>query len=343
MDIFASEDHRQHHALELDGSQLIPSWESPARADAVKTALQAAGHPFHDGGELDRLVVQRVHSSDYLEFLATAWSRWVEDGEKGEAAMAGCWPARRMNHNRRPDSLRSQLGFYSFAVDCSITEGTRAAAEASAALAQAATTSVQRGERAAFALCRPPGHHASVDQFGGYCYLNNAAISAQQLIDGGLARVGIVDIDYHHGNGTQDIFYHRSDVAYFSVHGDPRSEFPYFLGYADETGEGDGQGFNQNEPLPAGTSYGAWSEALDRCLNNASSMGIEALVISVGVDTFEKDPISKFKLKTSDYPKVGERIAAMQLPTVFIFEGGYAVKEVGDNVAAILQGFEEAD
>ena len=340
MDVFASEDHRQHHALELDRGQLIPSWDGPDRADVVRAALEEAGHSFGEVVELDMGSVARVHEAGYLEFLQSAWSEWVEAGQTSEAAMGFCWPVRRMNAERPPESIHGKLGYYAFAADCSITAGTWPAAAGGAALAQSATTAVQEGARAAFALCRPPGHHASADQFGGYCYLNNAAIAAQQLIDGAMARVSIIDIDYHHGNGTQDIFYERNDVAYMSIHADPKHAFPYFLGHGDESGLGAGAGFNHNEPLPDGTGWEAWAAALDRCLERAVSIGSEALVISVGVDTFENDPISTFKLETGDFPKIGERIEALSLPTVFVFEGGYAVAEIGENVAGVLSGFE---
>lgn len=340
MDVFASEDHRQHHALELDRGQLIQSWEGPDRADVVRSALESAGHTFGPVASLDMDCVGRVHDAGYLDFLQSAWSEWAAVGETGEAAMGFCWPARRMNGDRPPESIHGKLGYYAFAADCSITPGTWPAVAGAAALAQSATAAVQGGARAAFALCRPPGHHASADQFGGYCYLNNAAIAAQQLIDGGMSRVSVIDVDYHHGNGTQDIFYERNDVAYMSIHADPKLAFPYFLGHADEAGSGDGAGFNHNEPLGHGTAWEPWSAALDRCLDKAVDIGSEALVISVGVDTFEKDPISTFKLISSDFPKIGERIEACSLPTVFIFEGGYAVEEVGQNVAAILAGFE---
>ena len=340
MYVFASDDHRQHHALELDGATLIPSWERPERADVVRAALIDAGHTFGDVQPLDMNIIGSVHDAGYLDFLQTAWDEWVAAGGTGDAAMGFCWPVRRMGESHPPESIHGKLGWYSFAADCSITSGTWSAVRGGAALAQSATSAVQRGERAAFALCRPPGHHASADQFGGYCYLNNAAIAAQQLIDGGTGRVSIIDIDHHHGNGTQDIFYERDDVAYLSIHADPVVEFPYFLGHADETGAGRGVGYNHNEPLPHGTSWEPWAAALDRCLDKATEIDSEALVISVGVDTFEKDPISKFTLRSGDFEKIGQRIEGATLPTVLVFEGGYAVDEVGKNVASILRGFE---
>lgn len=341
MQFFASDAHRSHHALELDGSEIIPSWEQPSRADVIAGAIRQR-HQHCEPAELDDTVLTAVHDADYVEFIRTAFERWHAEGERGAAAMGGCWPARRMGGTPRPTAIRGQLGYYGFAADCSITAGTWAAVAASAAIAQSATAAVLDGERAAFALCRPPGHHASRDQFGGYCYLNNAAIAAAQLLAAGSGRVALVDIDYHHGNGTQDIFYDRDDVYFCSVHADPAQEFPYFIGYADETGRGTGQGYTRNLPLPWGTPFDRWLAALDRGLDEARQHGCEALVVSLGVDTFAGDPISHFCLTTDDYPTIGARLAGLDVPTVLVMEGGYAVDALGRNVAGVLDGFEDA-
>jgi len=190
-------------------------------------------------------------------------------------------------------------------------------------------------------LSRPPGHHAGSDFFGGYCFLNNAALAAQHLRDAGFYRVAILDIDYHHGNGTQSIFYERHDVLFTSIHGDPQTEYPFFLGYADETGAGNGAGFNHNLPLPRGTGFAAWRDALRHALQGISRFQAQALVVSLGLDTFEGDPISGFTLRSEDYLTVGEDLAAAGLPTAFVFEGGYAVAEVGVNAVNVLEGFQQ--
>jgi acetoin utilization deacetylase AcuC-like enzyme len=193
------------------------------------------------------------------------------------------------------------------------------------------------------ALTRPPGHHAGTDCFGGYCFLNNAALAAQALRDAGAARVAVLDVDYHHGNGTQSIFYRRADVFTASIHGDPTTEYPFYLGYADETGEGDGEGFNLNLPLPAGTGFDAWRQALRSAIDAVRRFGAQALVVPLGVDTFEGDPISRFTLRSEDYFEVGRLLASLELPTVFTMEGGYAVAEVGVNVVNVLEGFVGGD
>jgi len=197
-------------------------------------------------------------------------------------------------------------------------------------------------ERSAFALTRPPGHHAGADFFGGYCFLNNAALAAQALREGGSARVAVLDVDYHHGNGTQSIFYERADVLTISIHGDPRTEYPFYLGHADERGAGAGEGCNLNLPLPRGTGFERWLEALDAAIAAVRAFRPDALVVPLGLDTFEGDPISGFHLKSADYLRVGARIASLALPTVFSFEGGYAVAEVGVNAVNVLEGFESA-
>jgi acetoin utilization deacetylase AcuC-like enzyme len=236
----------------------------------------------------------------------------------------------------RPDSLSGQLGYHSFAADCSIVAGTWQAAQSAAAIAQTAADRVSDGLGVVYGLCRPPGHHATTDQFGGYCYLNNASIAAQRLLDRGADRVGILDVDYHHGNGTQAIFYDRSDVTFISIHADPRVEFPYFAGHANEVGTGAGEGCNLNLPLPHGTDITGWTVALDAALANLGTSGADALVISLGVDTFDGDPISQFKLKTPDYASIASRIGGLGLPLVIVQEGGYAVEAIGTNVASFL-------
>ncbi len=335
----ASHDHRSHHSIELDRGRLVPSWEGPERADRIREAvIEARLGPIVEPDPLDRALLGRVHDPVYVEFLERAWDRWVADGYEAPGAMGIAWPGRRLGR-RRPDDLLGQLGYHSFAADCSIVAGTWTAVASSAAVAQTAAQFVADGERTAFALCRPPGHHAMSDQFGGYCYLNNAAVAAQLLVEGGADRVAILDLDHHHGNGTQDIFFARSDVAFCSLHADPSHRFPWFLGHADERGAGAGDGYSRNLPLPPGTGVDAWREALDAGLTWLGPLGIDALVVSLGVDTFVDDPISDFELATSDYPPVGRRLAGAGLPTVFVMEGGYATDALGPNVVGVLEGF----
>ena len=244
---------------------------------------------------------------------------------------------------RAPASIYGRLGYYSFDSSAPITAGTWTAVYAAAQVALTGAGLLADGETAAFALCRPPGHHASRAYFGGYCYLNNAAIAVQSLIEGGMKRAAVLDVDFHHGNGTQSIFYERSDVLFVSIHGDPNEEYPYFSGHAEETGSGPGAGCNVNFPLPPGSGPERWLSALDAALARIRAHGPEALVVSLGVDTFEHDPISSFKLRSDDYLRLGAAVRGQRVPTLVVMEGGYALDSIGVNVANTLAGFESAN
>jgi acetoin utilization deacetylase AcuC-like enzyme len=339
--------YNDKHALhqgrfEMFRGELVPCVEVPARADFVLQELKARRlgeiAPPQDVADS---AITGIHAQRYVDFLAGAWDEWValDPANAGRDAIPSYWPIRSFRSDVLPASFPARMGLFSFDAGSPLTSGTWVAARAGACCAITAARSVLQGERAAFALTRPPGHHAGTDFFGGYCFLNNAALAAQALRDGGMARVAVLDVDYHHGNGTQAIFYDRADVFFASVHGDPHTEYPYYLGYADERGEGAGLGFNLNLPLPRGTGFGRWREALSQALAGIARFGAEALVVSLGVDTFEGDPIAGFGLRSADYLKLGEDLAAAGLPTVFVFEGGYAVADVGVNTANVLDGF----
>jgi acetoin utilization deacetylase AcuC-like enzyme len=339
--VFSEEHLKRNAKTELYGGRLVPPHECPERAQIVLERVRTAGlGDIMPPSRFGLGPVLKVHDERFVEFLTTAWQDWVAAGNLGEA-IPDCWPARRMTL-RCPASISGRLGYYAMAGETSISEGTWEAARAAADVAVTAAGHVQRGARGAFALCRPPGHHAARDMYGGYCFLNNAAIAAQSLRDHGASRVAILDVDFHHGNGTQDIFYERADVLYVSLHGDPAHAFPYFSGYADETGTGAGTGFNMNLPLPPATGFPAWSAALASGLARIVKFGAEALIVSLGVDTFAEDPISFFKLSSEDFRTYGRMIGKCGLPTLFVFEGGYAVADVGVNAVNVLTGFEDA-
>jgi len=335
-----SEDHLLRNArTELYGGQLVPPHECPERAQIVlervrSTQLGEVTAPSRFGLP----PILKVHDAQFVEFLSTAWTDWVATGNLGEA-IPDCWPARRMAQ-RVPNGIAGRLGYYAMAGETSISAGSWEAAKSAADVALTAATYLHKGARAAFALCRPPGHHAARDLYGGYCFLNNAAIAAQFLRDQGATRVAVLDVDFHHGNGTQDIFYDRADVLYVSLHGDPAEAFPYFSGYADEVGIGAGAGYNLNLPLPRATGFASWREALLAGLARIRGFAPDALVVSLGVDTFAGDPISFFKLQSADFSSYGRMIGEAQLPTLFVFEGGYAVADVGVNAVNVLAGFE---
>lgn len=341
MQTYFSEDHRLHFPQgELSGGELVTPYERPSRIEYVLRRLRERGFPaVTDPGAVDMGPVRALLDPGFLDFLETAWDRWKEAGYAGEMIAAGM-PTRRQDGARIPRCIDGQLHWYCHASETAITGGTWRAAQSSMASAQAAMRAVMGGERAAFALCRPPGHHATTDQFGGYCFLNNAAVAADMLTRDGAARVAVLDIDFHSGNGTQDIFYRRGDVLFASVHGDPMDTYPYFAGHADETGEGEGEGATVNIPLPPGAAMDRWGEALDHLTGRVHDHGTEALVVSLGVDAYKDDPISFFKLTSEDFTEAGRRIARLGLPTVFVMEGGYAIEQVGVNTVNVLEGFQ---
>jgi acetoin utilization deacetylase AcuC-like enzyme len=337
-----SDQHRQHHGqAELFGNQLVPCYERPARADAIHDRIREVKlGPIVAPKDFGIDPILAVHAADYVEFLQGAWEAWVAAGGEGDA-LPSCTPMPDMSR-RVPKSIFGKLSYYSFDTTAPLTSGTWDAAYASAQVALSAADLIAAGAPSAFALCRPPGHHAAHSYYGGYCFLNNAAIAAQWLIDNGMKRVAILDVDYHHGNGTQSIFYDRDDVLFVSLHGDPDENYPFFLGYREETGAGKGEGYNLNFPLPPGTPAGTWFETLALCLNAIRRYKPGAVVVSLGVDTYEGDPISYFKLKSSDYSRLGDCLAGLNRPTLFVMEGGYNVEAIGVNVTNVLMAYEHA-
>ncbi|MEM0946425.1 MAG: histone deacetylase family protein [Pseudomonadota bacterium] len=335
-----SEAHRRRAPkTELSGGQFVPPYECPERVDMILTRLsEVVLGPVEAPIAHGRAPLERLHAPAYLEFLEAAWRDWSAEGHIGEA-IAYVWPARRMTE-RVPNSIEARMGYFSFSADTAIDAGTWEAARAAADVAITAAGFVAGGEHAAFALCRPPGHHAARDMYGGYSFLNNAGLAAQTLLDQGAERIAVLDVDFHHGNGTQDIFWQRDDVFFASLHGAPEHAFPHFSGYSDESGTGAGEGATLNLPLAPGTAWEEWSHALATACNAIADHGTDALVVSLGADTFENDPISFFKLRSEDFLRVGSRIAKLGLPTVFVLEGGYAVDALGKNIVNTLEGFE---
>ena len=335
--------HTLHQGkLEMFRGALVPCFEVPARLDHVlaELARRPLG-PVRQATPFPDSALTRIHSPRYLDFLAHAWDEWValDPANAARDALPSVWPVRSLRSDVLAGNFAARLGLFSMDAGSPLTSGTWTAARAGAECALSAAQAVADGAGSAFALTRPPGHLAGADFFGGYCFLNNAALAAQRLRDQGAARVAVLDIDYHHGNGTQAIFYERSDVFFTSIHGDPHTEYPFFLGYADELGAGAGLGFNRNRPLPRGTDFLNWRLALMDALLEVTRLRADALVVSLGLDTFAGDPISGFRLHSDDYLHVGSDIAGVDLPTVFVFEGGYAVAEVGVNAVNVLQGF----
>ena len=340
MQIVYSDEHRSHFPqAELSGGQFVTPYERPSRMEYVLRELKkrkmtdfVAPKPVNMG------LVRRVHPQHFLNFLETAWDEWIAAGNRGEI-LASVFPNRGMQQ-RVPKSIDGKVGYYTHSLETAITAGTWHAAKASASVAQTGQKLVSGGARAAFSLCRPPGHHAHAELYGGYCFLNNAAIAAEGFRVDGAKRVAVLDVDVHHGNGTQDIFYKRDDVLFVSLHGAPETTYPYFLGYKDEKGEGKGHGFNINYPIAPGSNYSVWGEALESACRKIKAYKPDVLVVSLGVDTFKEDPISPLKLESRDFLTYGARLAKLKLPTMIVMEGGYAIEAIGINTVNVLEGFE---
>lgn len=344
MKIFYSDTHELHAPpFEVfDGGVRVPYFESPDRARRILSALHKT--PWAEvlpPREFGLEPILTVHDLAYVEFLASAWEEWqaseqdpITAGDR-LALLPATFALRGQQH--RPDSLLGKAGYYMMDLSAPIVEGTWRAARSAADCALSAAEEVAAGERAAFALARPPGHHAGRSHCAGYCYLNNAAIAAQSLSRAG--KVAVLDIDYHAGNGTQDIFFARPDVLTVSIHADPAWEYPYFAGYADERGMDEGLGFHHNFPLPAGTDDISYLSALVSALKVLRGFSPERLVVSAGMDIYASDPLGRIRVSTPGIGEIGRRIAALGLPTVIILEGGYNNDELGRNLVNFLEAF----
>jgi acetoin utilization deacetylase AcuC-like enzyme len=344
MKIFYSDNHRKHHPpFEVfDGGKRVPYLENPDRMDRILTALEKT-----DWAELTMPTdfglnpIHAVHDKDYIAFLASAWTEWlgidpeVSASPEQNAFLPATFALRRSP--RVPSTLLGKAGYYIMDLSACIVEATYEAALTSANCALSAADSAFSNQNSAFGLCRPPGHHAGRDYAGGYCFINNTSVAANWLSSNG--KVAILDIDYHAGNGTQDIFYERSDVLTISIHGNPDFEYPHFIGHADETGAGAGLGFHKNFPLPKGTGDEGYLSALDEALSLIKNFAPKHLVLSTGMDTFDGDPLGTFKVTRAGFGEIGKRIAALHLPTAIIMEGGYANEALGVNIVTLLENF----
>jgi len=338
-----SDDHNLHSGL-LDprGDHWDTSAECPARANNVIKEIRDQGFgeiipPDQFGDEK----LLRIHAEDYLQFLKDVWAEWEASNENGVNARPDTFVGAGMRY-ADTESIVGKLGRYSFDATSPFVAGSWQAIRTSANIALTAAELLKGGDRTAFAACRPPGHHATPRYCGGYCYLNNNSLAAQSLLDNGAKKVAILDVDYHHGNGTQSIFYERDDVLTISLHADPKVEYPFFLGYSDEHGEGKGQGFNVNYPLPFGTDWASYSVALVDALDRVRRFSPDALVVALGLDTFAGDPTTYFEIATEDFERMGDAIGKLGLPSLVVLEGGYSVEWIGQNTVKFLTGLESA-
>ena len=325
----------------------VPANEVAERAELIRATLEADGGfelaaPTEHGLE----PILAVHDEGLVRFLSEAWPAARAALIDRPSLIADTYPHPAMFEGMSPEAWRAgepqhpvgRAGWWGFDTANPIVAGTYGAARAAVDTALTALDLVLDGEAIAYGLCRPPGHHAARAMAGGYCFFNNAAIAAEAVIRATGEPVAILDVDYHHGNGTQQIFWRRGDVRYVSLHADPDRQYPYFLGRAGERGEGPGAGANLNVPLPAGTDDEAYLAALDRALEAIDGSAAALIVVSLGFDTYAHDPIGDFALSTRGYHEMGRRVAALGRRLVILQEGGYHRPSLGENARAWLRG-----
>ncbi|MCZ4282570.1 histone deacetylase family protein [Kiloniella laminariae] len=315
----------------------LPNPEQPERVRLLQKGAQASGCEPVQAKDYGLGPIAAIHSAEYLAFLETIHLRWQRIDGSSDEVIPNIHPMTRSANY--PKSAVGQAGYHQADTACPISSGTWEAAYWSAQTALTGVDLINGGEKAAYALCRPPGHHAFADLAGGFCFLNNSAIAAEQLLRAG-RRPAILDIDVHHGNGTQGIFYERKDVLTLSIHADPDRFYPFFWGGAQERGEGEGAGYNLNLPLPRGTGDDDYLITLEKALARINSFGADVLVVALGLDPYEKDPLQGFSITTSGFSRIAGAIKTLNLPTLLVQEGGYLCEELSDNLASFLQGFE---
>ncbi len=337
MKVIYSPDHKLHDPQTfLTSGRLRPSPEMPERGEILQKAAQAAGGELIEPHDYGLSAPASIHTPAYIHFLQHIHARWQELPNASEEVIPNVHPIGR--DGSYPTSAIGQAGFHLGDTACPVGARTFHAALMASHCASTAADLVLEGETAAYALCRPPGHHASIDLAGGFCFFNNSAIAAQRLRQQH-QRVAIIDVDLHHGNGTQNIFYQRADVFTASLHADPNGFYPFFWGHANERGEGAGLGYNCNIPLPYKSTDAAFLSALDQLLEQVDRFQPSAVVIALGLDASEDDPFGGLSLSTEGFARVGARLAALQLPTVLVQEGGYICDALGPNLQAVLGAY----
>jgi acetoin utilization deacetylase AcuC-like enzyme len=329
--------HDPRHFLVSGAPQ--PNPEVPARLDRLLEAAQKAGCDIAEPEDHGLGPIAAVHTPEYVRFLSDIHTRWGRIDGASEEVVPNIHPDRR--GAGYPRSAVGQAGYHMADTACPIGPESWGSIRWSANAAVSAAEHVRAGAGPAYALCRPPGHHAFADMAGGFCYVNNTAVAAA-VLRRDHARVAIVDVDLHHGNGTQGIFYRRADVLTASIHADPVRFYPFFWGYAGERGAGPGLGYNLNLPLPRGSADGPFLEALERAGARVAAFAPGALVVALGLDAFEGDPFGGLALTTQGFGRIGVRLARLGLPTVIVQEGGYLCDALGDNLVSFVGSFEAA-
>ena len=333
---FAEEQKRHDPTFFLSSGAPQPNPEQPERVERLLAGVRTAGLEILRPANHGLGPISAIHTSEYIDFLKRIYERWQRiDGASAEVipnihpiARTGSYPA----------SAVGQAGYHMADTSCPIARDTWDSACWSAWTAVSASDAVLAGDAWSYALCRPPGHHAFRDVAGGFCYFNNSAIAAQRLRRNA-DRVAIIDVDLHHGNGTQGVFYERNDVLTVSIHADPVRFYPFFWGHADERGEGLGLGYNLNLPLPRKSADAVFLDTLATALRRVEAFAPEAIVVALGLDAFEGDPFGGLSVSTPGFARIAEAVAKLGLPTVIVQEGGYLCDELGDNLTSFLTGF----
>ena len=313
-----------------------PNPEQPERADRLLAAAKSSGLIAKTPTDYGLKYISKVHTERYLTYLENIHVRWSRIEGGSAEVVPGIHPDRR--DGGYPKSAVGQAGWHHCDTASPVSADTWDSVLWSAHSAAHAAKLVLKGERACYALSRPPGHHATREVASGFCYVNNAAVAAEVLREKH-DRVAVLDVDVHHGNGTQEIFYERDDVFTVSIHADPVRFYPFFWGYAEERGSGDGTGFNLNLPLPRGTADDDYLDTLDTAIAAIGKYSPGALVIALGLDAYEGDPLRGLAITTPGFGRIARRIGELDLPTVLVQEGGYLSDELGDNLSSFLQGF----
>ncbi|MCR9285314.1 MAG: histone deacetylase family protein [Rhodobacteraceae bacterium] len=313
--------------------------EQPKRIEVLTEGAKAAGCRFEAPKDHGLGPIAALHSAEYLVFLQTIHERWGRIEGASDEVIPNIHPDRRTASY--PRSAVGQAGFHQADTSCPIAAGTWEAAYWSAQSAVHGADLMAAGEQAAYVLSRPPGHHAFADLAGGFCFLNNSGIAAERLLKAG-KRPAILDIDVHHGNGTQGIFYERGDVLTVSLHADPVRFYPFFWGHGHERGEGAGRGCNLNLPLARGTGDDEYLKTLETAFDHIRAFGTDILVVALGLDAYEKDPLKGLAITTPGFGRIGAAIAKLGLPVLFVQEGGYLSEELGQNLTSFLKGFQDA-
>ena len=336
--------HLQHDPhVEFETSTAHSPWEHIGRAEAIRETLETDSRfEFMAPTEWGTAPIEAVHNPGLVRFLSEGWAQYaaVKPGVRevvGDVFYSSLLRDK-MSPAREPESIFGRVGYWCFETTTPLCEGTYVAARGAVDTALTTTQLVLDGASAAYGLCRPPGHHATADLYGGYCFFNNAAIAAHHIATTTGSKVTILDVDYHHGNGTQQIFYDRDDVQYVSLHGDPARAYPYSVGFADETGTGRGLGCNINYPMPLRAPDDLYVDTLADACARISAFGPSVLIVSLGLDTYITDPISDLAVTTDGMRRCGEVVRRLGLPTVVLQEGGYDVDALGANVQAWLVG-----